>query len=145
MFVRSDKNPLPTIQLFAASSAVLISLVGFVVLAARQFDAAILKTLLPGILAMKATTAGAFLLAGLALILLQQPVSIAKVLVLFCAALIAPVGLLTICEYLFGWNPGIDQMLFREPGVLIATSSPGQMAPNIALNFAMTSGRAGGK
>jgi PAS domain S-box-containing protein len=40
----------------------------------------------------------------------------------------ALIGLLTLGEYVFGWNPGIDQVLFREPPGAVGTAFPGRMA-----------------
>ncbi len=34
-----------------------------------------------------------------------------------CAVVVALVGLLTLGEYLFGWNLGIDGLLFKETAV----------------------------
>ncbi len=113
------------------------SVVGLLVLIGWQFDIAILKSVLPGTVSMKANTAAAFLLAGLALIFLQRPSTIANALVRFCALVIALVGLLTLCQYFFGLDFGIDQILFTEPVTSFATSHPGRMAPNTALNFLM--------
>lgn len=132
-------NILPKISRTTLSYAagIITALVGFLVLIGWQLDIEILKSLLPGAVSMKANTAAAFLLAGLTLILLQRSRPIANALVRFCALVIALVGFLSLCEYLFAWNLGIDEILFREPGVLIATLHPGRMAPNTALNFAL--------
>lgn len=46
-------------------------------------------------------------------------------------------GLLTLCEYVFGWNPGFDQWLFPEPAGTVGTSHPGRMAPDTALCFVL--------
>ncbi|MFH2232282.1 MAG: GAF domain-containing protein, partial [Patescibacteria group bacterium] len=119
------------------AAGAITTVVGLLVLIGWAFDIEILKSPLPGAVSMKANTAAAFLLAGLALILLQRSRPIANALVRFCALVIALVGFLSLCEYLFAWTLGIDEILFREPGVLIATSHPGRMAPNTALNFAL--------
>lgn len=133
----SDRRSTSLQRAISRGTSVLVIVVGAAVLAGWQLDVAILRTFLPSAVAMKANTAAAFLLAGLALTLLQRPTSIAKVLVRLCAVVITLIGLLTLCQYLLGWNLGIDQMLFHEPGILIATSSPGRMAPNTALNFVL--------
>lgn len=111
--------------------------VGLLVLAGWQFDIALLKNPLPGTISMKANTAASFLLAGFALVLLQHSRPITCALVRCCAVVVALVGLLSLCEYLFGWNLGIDEILFRESKDAIGTIYPGRMAPNTALNFAL--------
>lgn len=113
------------------------ALVGLLVLVGWQFDIAILKATMPNGLVMKANTGAAFLLAGIALLLLQHNGPVRTWLVRCCGILITLVGFLTVCEYAFGWDLGIDEMLFREPGELIATSHRGRMAPNTALNFTL--------
>ncbi|MEW6570754.1 MAG: hypothetical protein AB1390_06230 [Nitrospirota bacterium] len=47
-------------------------------------------------------------------------------------------GALTLSEYIFGYDFGIDQLLFYESSSAVGTSHPGRMAPNTALNFTMT-------
>ncbi|MDP2209558.1 MAG: CHASE3 domain-containing protein [Bacteroidota bacterium] len=124
-----------SLSILSTIAGALTAVVGLLVLIGWQFDIAILKSPLPGAVSMKANTAAAFLLAGLALILLQRSSYTAKALVRLCAVMIAMVGFLSLCHHLFGWDLGINDILFREPPGAIATSYPGLMAPNTALNF----------
>jgi PAS domain S-box-containing protein len=57
-----------------------------------------------------------------------------------CSAAVSLIGLLTLIEYLFGWNFGIDQLLLVDssPATIFY---PGRMGLNTALNF-MLVGRA---
>jgi len=116
------------------AAGLVTAVVGLLVLIGWQFDIGLFKTFLPGTVTMKANTAASFLLAGLAIILMRRSTPLGNALVRFSALVIALVGILTLCQYLFAWNLGIDQIIFREPGALIATSNPGRMAPNTALN-----------
>lgn len=50
------------------------------------------------------------------------------------------IGLVTLCEYYFGWNAGIDQLLFSEPAGAILTPYPGRMSTITATNFVLTGG-----
>jgi PAS domain S-box-containing protein len=86
---------------------------------------------------MKANTALGFVLAGLSLTLLARANLSALELRLsqFFAGVTALIGFLTICQYLFDVNFGIDQILFLEPVNAVGTLSPGRMAPNTAINF----------
>jgi len=81
---------------------------------------------------MKANTALGFVLAGLSLMLLARPNPSLKAqrLSQMFAAVTALIGFLTVCEYIFSVNLGIDQMLFRESANAVGTLSPGRMAPN---------------
>ncbi|WP_442949541.1 PAS domain S-box protein [Nostoc sp.] len=52
-----------------------------------------------------------------------------------CAIAATTIAVLTVCEYLFGWNLGIDELLSRDSLTSIATLRPGRMGVNTALNF----------
>ncbi len=122
---------------FVASRASIV--VGFAVLLGWVFDLPVLKSVVPGVVSMKANTALAFVLAGFSLLFLKamRPNRWTRTLVQVFPAIVALIGLLTLSEYLFGWNLGIDQMLFREPSGTVGTSDPGRMAPATALNFSL--------
>jgi CHASE3 domain sensor protein len=112
-------------------------LAGMLDLVGRQLDIANPRPFLPGSVVMKANTAAAFLLAGLALYLLQRPNPFRTYIARSCGTIIVLIGLLTLSQYLFGWNLGIDELLLREPTKIYATSNPGRMAPGTALNFVL--------
>ena len=114
-------------------------LVGFAVLLGWVFDLPALKSVVPGLVSMKANTALAFVLAGFSLLFLKaiRPNRWTQTLAQVFPAIVALIGLLTLSEYLFGWNLGIDQVLFREPPGAVGTSNPGRMAPATALNFTL--------
>jgi PAS domain S-box-containing protein len=113
----------------------LTAAVGFLTLVGWQFDIAILKSFVPGAVTMKPNTAGAFLLAGLALVLVERPGLVSRVFVRFAAAVIALAGFISLCTYVFGWDTGFEELFYRELPGAIATSHPGLMAPGTALNF----------
>jgi len=52
-----------------------------------------------------------------------------------CAAIVALVGLITLSQHLFGWNAGIDQLLFHESRAEAGLSFPGRMGIAASLNF----------
>ncbi|WP_448269348.1 PAS domain S-box protein [Nostoc sp. DSM 114159] len=56
-----------------------------------------------------------------------------------CAIAVTIIAALTLCEYLFGWNLGIDEMVFRDSQTSIATLHPGRMGANTGLNFILVS------
>jgi len=116
-------------------AALLAMLVGMLVLAGWALDIPLLKSLSPDWVLMKANTAACFVLLGFALYRVRRAEDRGVVFVCVAALLVALVGLLTLLEYLLGWNAGIDQVLFNEPSGAIATFSPGRMAPDTALSF----------
>jgi len=92
---------------------------------------------------MKANTALAFLLSSASLWLLQEEgerwnhkfLLLRDYFIQLCAFTVMMLGLLTLSQYLFHWNLGIDQLIFREMPGAVGTSHPGRMAPTTALNF----------
>ena len=123
-------------QAISQTASLATILVGGVVLIGWMFNVAVLKSILPTWVAMKANTAFAFVLAGLALSLQREGTGQhARHIAQVCAGMVALIGLLTLSEYVIGWNLGIDQALFREAAGAVATSHPGRMAPNTALSF----------
>jgi len=129
-----------TRQLSAASagSAIGVFGIGCLVLVGWIFDIAVLKSLNPDWISMKANTAVAFMLAGIALWLSQakrRHVRPARYVAWGSALVVAAMGLLTLIQYASGWSLGIDQLLFTDPPGAAQTVYPGRLAPNTALNF----------
>ena len=124
---------------FVAFSSLFSIATGLIVLAGWVFQVEILKTVLPGLVTMKANTAACFTLIGLALWRLgrgdrRSPVSIW--IARAAAAIVSAVGLLSFLEFLGGWNLGIDQLLFVETAEKgIGSIRPGLMSPITALAF----------
>ncbi len=112
--------------------------IGAAVLAGWLFDVPLLKSLLPGFVTMKANTALAFVLAGGSLLLLSpSTVSPARARAGQALALVVTlIGALTLGEYVFGWQLGIDELLFKEHDTApVWTSAPGRMAASTAAAF----------
>ncbi|MDI6767128.1 MAG: PAS domain S-box protein [Bacteroidota bacterium] len=131
----ADFNSLSKFISRSASGFVII--VGLIVTIGWIFDIAILKSIYPTFVSMKANTAVAFILSGISLWFLideqakQWKIYLAQV----CAVIVALLGGLSLTQYLFGVDFGIDQLLFTEPVGAVETSHPGRMAPATALNF----------
>jgi len=93
-----------------------------------------LTTFLPGPITMKPNTAIGFVFLGLALFLLTW-YSKARSTQLWCAAsatVVILVGLVTLSEYLFHSDLGIDQFLFKD---VVQSTFPGRMTHITAFNF----------
>jgi PAS domain S-box-containing protein len=122
--------------------ALAVILVGGAALAGWAFDITTLKSVLPGVVSMKANTAVGLILTGAALGLLgmapTRPWALRHSRV--CAGGAVLLGLLTLAEVILGWNLHIDQLLFTEPAGTVGTLSPGRMAPSAALDFILLGG-----
>jgi PAS domain S-box-containing protein len=126
-------------------AALLAVAVGIMALVGWTFDISALKSVLPGRVSMKANTAVCFILMGVALLLTVRPLLIffpQRALLLsrlarFCGLLVGLFGILSLAEYISGWDLGIDQWLFVEPPGTVGTSNPGRMAPETALCFVL--------
>jgi signal transduction histidine kinase/ActR/RegA family two-component response regulator len=129
-----SQEPYTTYRTIARLGAILLMLLGSLVLLGWLWDVGLLTTVLPGRITMKPNTAVGFLFLGLALFLLTQSKK-TRNSQLWCAgsaALVSLVGLLTLAEYVFHANLGIDQLLFKD---VVQLSYPGRMAHITAFNF----------
>lgn len=129
-----------SLKVFSRVVAVLAVAIGFSVLLGWEFGSVALKSVLPGFATMKANTALAFVLCGAALWFLHRPVHKQNAARVWlgggCAAVVILIGVVTLGEYLFGWNPGIDQLLFRDTATA-PPLHPGRPAFATALNFSL--------
>jgi diguanylate cyclase (GGDEF)-like protein/PAS domain S-box-containing protein len=98
-----------------------------------------LKSIWPGFMGMKANAAASFLLIGMALAAsgFAGRVKGMRLLTLVCAAGVSLMGILTLGEYAFHVDLGIDQLLFREAPGALGSLAPNRMAPAPALNFVL--------
>ena len=119
----------------AAGCAAAIGLLGLV---GWMADVPTLRSVLPGMVEMKANTAICLIAIGVALWLLGPGSSGSRRIVgQALAASVTVVALLTLGEHMFGWDLRIDQLLFPEPTGAVQTSSPGRMAFITAVDFVL--------
>ncbi len=118
----------------SVGASVLVILIGFLVLIGWQFGIVFLTSLWPGLAPMSPNAAVVFLLAGLALLLLQESKTLASRLGQVCALLVVVIGLLTTGEHLFNEDFGIDNLLLGRLPIFATFAT--RIALNIALSFA---------
>jgi len=111
--------------------------IGLLALLGLQFHIDMLKGSQEYISAMKVNTAFVLALSGLVLIILAQPSPVYKIYVRILGLFIAIIGLLSLSEYFFGWNLGIDEIFLHNTSIAVGTPNPGRIEPNIALNFVL--------
>ena len=133
----TDNNTVNRLKRFSNLSGILIFLVGLVVLIGWSYNIAILKSPGPGFSSIKSNVGLAFIFIGISLWMQQTRRINTKYRIAsqLLAAVAALIGLLTLTEYLFNINIGLDQMLFKESPGAINTSSPNRMAFTAALNL----------
>src|SRR5881394_3571462 len=113
---------------------------GGLVLMGWLLDIPALKSVWTGLEPMKANAALAFVFAGGSLWMLGADPADAfagrrrRVGQIF-ACIIALTGLVTLGEYIFGWDLGIDQSLFRDTAAVVGTGYRGRMTHITALHF----------
>ncbi|MEH1920399.1 PAS domain S-box protein [Nostoc sp.] len=163
-----DILKIPTNSLVAKIASAIPILVGSLVLVGWWLGLEVLKRGFPGSPAtMKVNTALCFILCGLSLwlfskagqhgsvgerIIQNYPHSstasnskkglltpITLLISQVCAIAVTTIAALTLCQYLFGWNLGIDELVFRDSPTSMATSYQGRMGVNTALNFMLVS------
>ncbi|MBE8985698.1 PAS domain S-box protein [Nostoc sp. LEGE 12450] len=151
---------IPRNLLVAKVASVIPILVGSLVLIGWWLGIEVLKRGFPSSLAtMKVNTALCFVLSGLSLWLFLKAENKGKrtiqnyphpstfrlldfptlVISRVCAIAVTTIAALTLCEYLFGWNLGIDEMLFLDSPTSMTTLYPGRMGVNTAFNFILVS------
>jgi signal transduction histidine kinase len=118
------------------AAAVVAIAAGAVGLAGWIFDVDTLKSIV-GTITMKANTAVALVACGVSLALTVRGGRRLTLVARTLAGGVALIGALTLTEHVFGWNIGIDQLLFTEAAGAAATASPGRMGPNAALSFVL--------
>lgn len=124
----------------------LAMLVGGLDVVGWAVDLAVLKSIVPGWVSMRPNTGLTFFLAGLALLLSSRlPAapspracpSLTTHLASASALLAGLIGLLTLAEYLFGWQAGIDTWLIPQAQRTVGPSHSDRMAPDTALCMVM--------
>jgi diguanylate cyclase (GGDEF)-like protein len=94
-----------------------------------------LKNVLPGMSTMKANTTIAVSVLGVSLALVQSRPPL-RVLGWTAAGLALGLGLLTLAEYAFNWNAGLDELLFKDRDVS-SEAAAGRPALATALMIAL--------
>ena len=137
--VPQSSDLISPLQSFSKKASIAVIAIGCAVLLGWMLNIPILKSFLPGLVTMKANTAVCFILSGTSLWLWHRyPADESKRRWgQWFAGIVLVIGLLTLMQYVLGWDFDIDQLLFKASSDTVGTSSPGRMAPNTALNFLM--------
>ena len=116
---------------------------GVLALLGWAFDITVLKSVRLDWVSVKPNAAVAFILVGVALVFFRPTRQPSAALVLLSRIarwlgwLAGLIGLLTLIEYAWGWNSGLDQWLFHEADHAAGTSHSGRMAVDSAFCFVL--------
>jgi PAS domain S-box-containing protein len=140
----SEPDMVRALTRFVVFASVFSIAVGLLSLFGWIFGISVLKSMVPGGVIIKPNAAIALVLCGMSLWLLRsrhpgRTSGVGRRLGQTLAAIVAIVGLLSLCEHLVGWDLGIDQALFpdRDAWEAFGSTRPGLMAPITALDFVL--------
>ncbi len=120
---------------FSKAAAIITIVVSLLALVGWVFNIPVLKSILPQWPAIKFNATIGLLLSGITLYLLNKP-SVSpteKKLAQLFASFILILGLLTLSQYLFGYNAGIDELFWKDDSV--AATYPGRLSLLATINF----------
>jgi len=139
MKVKFNTHVLTFLQLFVKAAGIFSISIGGIVLAGWFLNIIFLQSILPNAATMKFNTALCFFLAGISLWLLKNKEGrlVEKRIGQTAAGLVVFISVLTIGEYLFGWELGIDQIVVKDLATLPA-NFPGRMSQITAICFTLS-------
>ena len=142
--IQPPSTPIATLQSFSQKAGIAVIAIGCTVILGWIFDLQLLKSILPGLPSMKFNTATCFILGGFSLLFQHQwraelttikHQKIYNYLTFSASFLIVLISLITLVQYSFNLDLGIDQLLFKHSSILTIPLAPGRMAPNTAAGF----------
>lgn len=107
--------------------------IGLIVLAGWKFDIAVFKSVFANQITMKANTAMAMIICGISITFLSEVSHyIYKSLITIACVIVLILALLTLYQYIFQTNLGIDELLISDKS---ASENFGRMSPTTAFCF----------
>ena len=117
---------------------VFVSVIALVIICEWAFGIKIIAHLSPTDSSMKINSAIIFLLFALSLTLHQSRKLFVRVVVKILTLFGMTIAALSLAQYIFGVDLGIDELVFKDNPNPDITSSPGRMSPLVAANFLLT-------
>ncbi len=139
LFQLSPQHHLKRYWIFSIVLAALAFCIGGAGLMGWILGNELLKRVHPSLVTMKANTAVCLMLVAVAVFLAQDSSSstIKRRIVFLLAVIVGLVGVVTLSEHIFGWNTGLDQLLFHESVAEAGESFPGRMGVAASVNFSL--------
>jgi signal transduction histidine kinase len=135
-----QRSSVPARGSVTSVAAVAVAVIGAVVLVGWATGIEPLTSIIPGRIIMIPNTATGFLLAGVSLWLLRNPIERSRAranVARAAAAVVLVLGVLTFIERVTGANFGIDLLLFADAVRTYPYLPPGQMASNSTVCFTL--------
>lgn len=109
------------------------ALIGVAVLIGWKFDIVLLKSVFANSITMKANTAMALVICGsITAFLPKSSITFYKYFITFAAIIVLSIALLTLYQYIFNANLGIDELLISDKSSAL---NVGRMSPTTAFCF----------
>ncbi len=136
-FSPSSPQHLARCRTLSIAFSLLTFCIGATALLGWILDNPYLKRIHPSLVTMKANTSVCLMLVAFSVLLVQDASAsrLRRRIAQVCATVVAVVGVITFSEHLFGWNVGIDQVLFFESAAEAGASFPGRMGVAASLDF----------
>jgi signal transduction histidine kinase len=124
----------------ACLAGLVVATLGASALVGWMFDITALKSIFPGSVTMKINTAIGMLLCGITLAFISRQIflSATRFWTTIVSVVVIVVGALTLSEYFFGWDFGIDQWGFQDRASAAADLRTWRMSPTSAFAFLLT-------
>ena len=124
------------------AATIFVGLVVTIVLAGWMFEFPVFKSVVPGLTTMKANTAICLGLTALGVWLARTREGRSRyyLVIYLLVGVVSLTAAITLSEYVFGWNAGIDELFFPDPEHLHTLYPPGRLAPGTAICFILLSG-----
>lgn len=126
---------------FSQGAAIAIVPIGIATICGWLFDLTLFKSIYSNLPSMRVNTAVCFILGGISLWLEHQPPNsrrrsnLSRWIGIQLASAIIIIALLTLAQYAFGIDFGIDQLLLPQPEPPGSLAAPGRIPANAALAF----------
>ncbi len=139
MVKKLNEKTISLLKHFSKISSILIAIFGFLMLLGWVFNISIFESPGPNFSTVKSDLALCFVLIGLSLFLIQTKIinKHNQKIINILAVIVVLIGVLTLIEYIFSFNLGIDQIMFKEAPGAIDTLYPNRMEFIAALNISL--------
>jgi len=137
MFTEPNTRFISFFKNLSRAFSFLILFIGLFVFSGWAFDISFLTRLHPALVPMTPNTSFCFILTAAALLIaLSQPKTLfPSISSKFLSLTVCLVGTLTLLEYFFNVDIGIDRIFFSSQVMRVLKPFPGRMSPLSALNF----------